>query len=90
VTSVVVGAPITTPAGVASFFADASTTAFASCALRATATTGVARCSVAYRTPTVGVHNIRVVYPGDSTHVSSTVDTPFPVTVVPAVPGLGR
>jgi hypothetical protein len=86
--SFVVGAPITTPTGTASFFADASTTAFASCTLRATPTTGVASCSVAYRTSTVGVHTITASYPGDSTHVSSTVDTPFPVTVVPAVPGL--
>jgi len=90
VSSFVVGAPITTPTGAASFFADASGTAFASCTLQATATTGVARCSVAYRTPTVGVHNITVIYPGDSTHVGSTVDTPFPVTVVPALPRLGR
>ena len=87
--SVIVGAPITTPTGAVSFFADASSTAFASCTLRATATTGVARCSVGYRTPTVGVHNITTSYPGDSTHVGSTVDTPFPVTVVPAVPRLG-
>ena len=87
--SVIVGAPITTPTGAVSFFADASSTAFASCTLQATATTGVARCSVGYRTPTVGVHNITTSYPGDSTHVGSTVDTPFPVTVVPAVPRLG-
>ena len=90
VSSFVVGAPITTPTGAVSFFADASSTAFASCTLQATAATGVARCSVAYRTPTVGVHSITTSYPGDSTHVSSTVDTPFPVTVVPAVPRLGR
>jgi len=89
VSSVVVGAPITTPTGTASFFADASTTAFARCTLQATPTTGVARCSVAYKTSTVGVHTITARYPGDSTHVSSTVETAFPVTVVPAVPGLG-
>ena len=90
VSQVVVGTPITTPTGTARFFADASTTAFATCALRATGTTGVANCSVAYRTPAVGVHNITASYPGDSTHEASTTLTPFPVTVVPAVPGLGR
>src|SRR5207249_1264577 len=41
--SVIVGAPITTPTGAVSFFADASSTAFANCTLQATATTGVAR-----------------------------------------------
>src|SRR3989442_7871711 len=90
VSQVVVGTPITTPTGTARFFADASTTAFATCALRATATTGVANCSVAYRASTVGVHNITPSYPGDSTHEASTTLTPFPVTVVPAGPGLGR
>src|SRR2546426_3547071 len=90
VSQVVVGTPITTPTGTARFFADASTTAFATCTLRATGTTGVANCSVAYRTPAVGVHNITASYPGDSTHEASTTLTPFPVTVVPAVPGLGR
>src|SRR5205814_622865 len=89
VSQVVVGTPITTPTGIARFFADASTTAFATCTLRATATTGVANCSVAYRASTVGVHNITARYPGDSTHEASTTLTPFPVTVVPAVPGLG-
>jgi len=89
VSQVVVGTPITTPTGIARFFADASTTAFATCTLRATATTGVANCSVAYRASTVGVHNIAARYPGDSTHEASTTLTPFPVTVVPAVPGLG-
>src|SRR5216117_3245289 len=44
VSQVVVGTPITTPTGIARFFADASTTAFATCTLRATATTGVANC----------------------------------------------
>ncbi len=89
VSQVVVGTPITTPTGIARFFADASTTAFATCTLRATATTGVANCSVAYRASTVGVHNITARYPGDSTHEASTTLTPFPVTVVPAVPGIG-
>src|SRR2546422_768046 len=89
VSQVVVGTPITTPTGIARFFADSSTTAFATCTLRATATTGVANCSVAYRASTVGVHNITARYPGDSTHEASTTLTPFPVTVVPAVPGLG-
>src|SRR5437773_7754972 len=89
VSQVVVGTPITTPTGTARFFADASTTAFATCTLRATGTTGVANCSVAYRTSAVGVHNITASYPGDSTHEASTTLTPFPVTVVPAVPGLG-
>src|SRR5439155_649473 len=42
VSQVVVGTPITTPTGIARFFADSSTTAFATCTLRATATTGVA------------------------------------------------
>src|SRR5437667_46518 len=89
VSQVVVGTPITTPTGIARFFADSSTTAFATCTLRATATTGVANCSVAYRASTVGAHNITARYPGDSTHEASTTLTPFPVTVVPAVPGLG-
>src|SRR5205809_281250 len=89
VSQVVVGTPITTPTGIASSFADASTTALATCTLRATATTGVPNCSVAYRASTVGVHNITARYPGDSTHEASTTLTPFPVTVVPAVPGLG-
>src|SRR2546422_6502308 len=89
VSQVVVGTTITTPTGIARFFADASTTAFATCTLRATATTGVANCSVAYRASTVGVHNITARYPGDSTHEASTTLTPFPVTVVPAGPGIG-
>jgi len=89
VSQVVVGTPITTPTGTARFFADASTTAFDTCTLRGTGTTGVANCSVAYRTSAVGVHNITASYPGDSTHEASTTLTPFSVTVVPAVPGLG-
>jgi uncharacterized repeat protein (TIGR01451 family) len=88
VRDVVVGAPVTTPTGSVSFFADASTTAFASCTLQATATTGVASCSVAYRTSTVGAHNITASYPGDRTHEGSR-SAAFTVTVVPGAPGLG-
>jgi uncharacterized repeat protein (TIGR01451 family) len=66
--------------GTVNFFADASTTAFASCSLSGTGQ--VQSCAVSYTTSTVGPHTIVATYAGDATHESSTSATAAAVTVL--------
>src|SRR2546422_6609240 len=65
--------------GTVNFFADASTTAFASCSL--TGTGQMKSCAVSYSTTTVGPHTIVATYEGDATHESSSSATAAAVTV---------
>src|SRR5207253_2621323 len=79
VTDVVVGATATTPTGTVSFFADAATTAFASCTLSGSGCS--ASCSVSYPPTTAGAHAITASYGGDATHEGSSGATAAAVTV---------
>src|SRR5439155_1122072 len=79
VTDIVVGATATTPTGTVSFFADAATTAFASCTLSGTGSS--ASCSVTYTPTTAGAHAITASYGGDATHEGSSGVTAAAVTV---------
>src|SRR5437016_4749327 len=79
VTDIVVGATATTPTGTVSFFADAATTAFASCTLSGTGSS--ASCSVTYTPTTAGAHAITASYGGDATHEGSSGATGSALTV---------
>src|SRR5947199_309816 len=63
------GATATTPTGTVSFFADAATTAFASCTLSGTGSS--ASCSVTYTPTTAGAHAITASYGGDATQADA-------------------
>src|SRR2546426_3993591 len=74
--------------GTVNFFADASTTAFASCSL--TGTGQMKSCAVSYTTTTVGPHTIVATYQGDATHASSSSATAAAVTVTKHPTEIGR
>src|SRR5439155_6242233 len=79
VTGIVVGATAPTPPGPLSSYADAATTAFASCTLSGTGRS--ASCSVTYTPTTAGAHAITASYGGDATHEGSSGVTAAAVTV---------
>src|SRR5439155_3923944 len=70
-----------TPSGLVSFVSN-STGIFttSSCTLAATATGGVANCSVSYTPKLTGHHGITATFAGDSTHTSSNGSTTETVT----------
>src|SRR5439155_1688110 len=88
VTDIVVGATATTPTGTVSFFADAATTAFASCTLSGAESSS--NCSVPYTPTTAGAHAITASYGGDATHEGSSGVSAAAVTVTnhPTTPSL--
>src|SRR5256886_8598728 len=72
----ILGATATTPTGTGSFFADAATTAFASCSLSGTGSS--ASCSVTYTPTTAGAHAITASYGGGAPAEGPTPGIPPP------------
>jgi hypothetical protein len=65
--------------GTVSFFADAATRPFATCAI--SGASRVQTCTAIYRTSVVGSHTIVATYGGDATHPMSAGATVFTVTI---------
>src|SRR2546427_3863131 len=76
-----------TPTGMVTFTTNSTVTYTPStiCTLAASATTGVATCSVTYTPSVLGHHGISGSYGGDATHAASTTNTAFTLTVTPRI-----